>query len=35
VPSFAVAFLLTAAAVTLGSLLAATSTHREPRPGRR
>ena len=35
VPSFAVAFLLTAAAVTLGSSRAAARARREPRPGRR
>jgi nucleobase:cation symporter-1, NCS1 family len=33
VPSFAVAFLLTAAAVTLGSSRAAARARREPRPG--
>jgi len=35
VPSFAVAFLLTAAAVTLGSTRAAARARREPLPGRR
>jgi putative hydroxymethylpyrimidine transporter CytX len=35
VPSFAVAFLLTAAAVTLGSSRAAARARREPLPGRR
>lgn len=35
VPSFAVAFLLTAAAVTLGSSRAVARAGREPRPGRR
>src|SRR5439155_22902371 len=34
-PSFAVAFLLTAAAVTLGSSRAAARARREPLPGRR